>query len=392
MARKFLYLIAGLVVLVAATMVALSIWSEKLSEWAFVPQVPFTAQPAKTANAWDAPAMWIARPGLADDPSRWLPSGVSRPSTPLPVAVFFVHPTSYIEKGAWNGALGDPTARARSAMFVQGMASPFNAAAGVWAPRYRQATVGAFLTDKPEADAALDLAYSDVLAAFDAFVKQAPHDQSIVLAGHSQGAYLLRRLMRDRIAGQPIARRIAAAYVIGWPVSLTHDLPRMGLPACNGADQPGCVASWLSVADPADTTSLMRAYARRRGLDGRAVGSSPFLCTNPLTGLSGGAGAPAALNLGTLVPKLKKAGDSKNTGVVDTATGGEIAAGVVPASCGADHFLHIGPPPNLEMGPYVLPGNNYHLYDVTLFWANLRADFERRVTAWQAAQAAKAAR
>jgi hypothetical protein len=60
--------------------------------------------------------------------------------------------------------------------------------------------------------------------------------------------------------------------------------------------------------------------------------------------------------------------------------------GVVPAACGPDHFLHIGEPPKLDMGPYVLPGNNYHLYDVTLFWANLRADFERRVAAWQTAQ------
>ena len=24
------------------------------------------------------------------------------------------------------------------------------------------------------------------------------------------------------------------------------------------------------------------------------------------------------------------------------------------------------------MGPYVLPGNNYHVYDYPLFWANVR--------------------
>ncbi|EIZ78933.1 hypothetical protein WSK_2476 [Novosphingobium sp. Rr 2-17] len=388
MARKFLYLIAGLIVLILAAMIALSVWSEDLSEWAFVPDVPFAPQPAKAPNAWETPAMWIARPGLANDPSRWLPSGVSRPVAQLPVAVFFVHPTSYIEKGAWNGDLDDPTARTRSALFVQGMASPFNAAAELWAPRYRQAAVGAFLTDKPEADAALDLAYRDVLAAFDAFVKHVPSGQPIVLAGHSQGAFLLRRLMRDRVAGKPIARRIAAAYLIGWPVSLTHDLPRMGLPACARADQSGCVASWLSVADPADTTSLMRAYARRRGLDGQPVGTSPFVCTNPLTGRGGEAGAPATLNLGTLVPQLEKAGEGNDTRA-DQGAGAEMAVGVVPAACGADHFLHIGPPPALDMGPYVLPGNNYHLYDVTLFWANVRADFERRVTAWQAAQAAR---
>ena len=44
----------------------------------------------------------------------------------------------------------------------------------------------------------------------------------------------------------------------------------------------------------------------------------------------------------------------------------------------------IGDPP--DMGAYVLPGNNYHVYDVPLFWENLRADYARRVAAWKAAR------
>ena len=36
-----------------------------------------------------------------------------------------------------------------------------------------------------------------------------------------------------------------------------------------------------------------------------------------------------------------------------------------------------------EMGPYALPGNNYHVYDYALFWANVRADAERRLTAFE---------
>ena len=51
-----------------------------------------------------------------------------------------------------------------------------------------------------------------------------------------------------------------------------------------------------------------------------------------------------------------------------------------------------GQPPTFEqllggepqLGPYVLPGNNYHVYDYPLFWANLRADAERRVAAFLA--------
>ena len=39
----------------------------------------------------------------------------------------------------------------------------------------------------------------------------------------------------------------------------------------------------------------------------------------------------------------------------------------------------IGLPP---LGPYVLPGNNYHVYDYALFWSAIRKDAERRLAAW----------
>jgi hypothetical protein len=35
------------------------------------------------------------------------------------------------------------------------------------------------------------------------------------------------------------------------------------------------------------------------------------------------------------------------------------------------------------MGPYVLPGNNYHVYDYALFWGAVRRDAERRLAAWR---------
>ena len=34
------------------------------------------------------------------------------------------------------------------------------------------------------------------------------------------------------------------------------------------------------------------------------------------------------------------------------------------------------------LGPYVLPGNNYHVYDYALFWSAIRRDSERRLAAW----------
>jgi hypothetical protein len=369
LARKFLYVVAALIVLVLAGAVALTLWSDRLTRLAFVPTAPFTAQKPPATDLYADRALWIARPDLgAKDASRWLPAGQAPAAAPLNAAVFFVHPTSYLERGRWNAPLDDAGSRELAETFVQGMASAFNASPDVWAPRYRQAAFGAFLTNDPRAGEALDAAYRDVLAAFDAFLASTPQDRPIVLAGHSQGALHIKRLLRDRIAGTPLARRIAAAYVIGWPVSLAHDLPAMGLPACARPDQAGCVVGWLSFAEPADTHMLLEAYGDRPGLDGRPVSGSAVLCTNPLTGGAGGA-AGADRNLGTLVPDL------------DRRTG-KLVPGMVPARCGPDGILYIGPPP--QLGPYVGPGNNYHVYDIPLFWANLRADVARRVTAWQA--------
>ena len=55
----------------------------------------------------------------------------------------------------------------------------------------------------------------------------------------------------------------------------------------------------------------------------------------------------------------------------------------VCCGCAADGTLRIGSGPDL--GPLVLPGGNYHVYDYALFWAVLRKDFATRVEAWHRA-------
>ena len=60
----------------------------------------------------------------------------------------------------------------------------------------------------------------------------------------------------------------------------------------------------------------------------------------------------------------------------------ELVKGEAPARCDSKGFLLIGPGPDL--GPYVLPDNNYHMYDYNLFWANIRGDVVRRTRAFSA--------
>jgi hypothetical protein len=366
LARRFLWVVAGLTMLVMAAALVYRLFGAELMRWTMVPTAAFEGGPPPAANAYGDKNLWIARPDLPDSPGLWLPTGAKLDGTPV-ASAFFIHPTSYLQKSHWNAPLADPESQWRAKLFVQSQASAFNGVADIWAPRYRQATFGAFLTTKAEAQKALDFAYRDVAAAFDEFLREVPKDRPIILAGHSQGSLHLLRLLAERIAGRPEAKRIVAAYAIGWPVSIPADLPSLGLPACARREQSGCVVSWQSFAEPADPKLITDVYDRSAGPRGVKRAGSPMLCTNPLTGAAGGE-APASANLGTLVPNA-------------ALTEGELKSPGVPARCDVRGFLLIGEEAP-DLGPYVLPGNNYHVYDYALFWSNLRADAAARVKAF----------
>jgi len=366
-ARKFLYIVAVLIVLALAATFAYRIWGAELLRQAMVPGGRFESQAALPADSYKRPEMWLARPDKPGNPALWTPTGHEAAKAPT-AAVFFIHPTSYLNRAHWNAPLEDKEANERAALFLRGQASAFNGAGAVWAPRYRQATFGAFLTSKEDAQQALDLAYRDVTAAFDQFLTEAG-DRPIILAGHSQGALHLTRLLHDRVAGQPLASRVVAAYVVGWPVSKTADLPKLGLSECATADQTGCILSWQSFAEPADPSLLLDTFDASNGFTGQKRAGTPMICTNPITGTPG-ASAEAAANVGTLIPSAD----------FSSAT---LRKNAVGARCDGRGVLMIGSPPEGIGGQYVLPGNNYHVFDYSLFWANIRADAERRLKAFK---------
>jgi hypothetical protein len=366
LARKFLYVVVVLIVLAFAALATYRFYGVQLMRQFMVPSGEAVALAPPDRAAYARPEMWIARPDKPGNPALWTPPGY-QPAAKPEAAVFFVHPTSFLDTKIWNAPLDNADANNRAALFLRGQASAFNSVGAIWAPRYRQATFGAFLTSKASAQQALDFAYRDVLAAFDQFVTEAG-DRPIILAGHSQGALHLSRLLVDRVAGKQIAKRIVAAYVVGWPVSITADLPAMGLPACTGPDQAGCILSWQSFSEPADPALIVDTFDATTGFTGQPRAGTPMVCTNPLTGTPGSA-APASANLGTLIPEM-------------SFQSAQLVTGRVSARCEGRGVLTIGNDPP-DFGQYVLPGNNYHVFDYSLFWANVRRDAERRLAAFE---------
>jgi hypothetical protein len=98
-----------------------------------------------------------------------------------------------------------------------------------------------------------------------------------------------------------------------------------------------------------------------------------MLCVNPVTGSP----APSTpdQSAGTLVP-------------TDQAlTNANLTPGAVGARCEGGFLLISGRDNELpDLGPYVLPGNNYHVYDYALFWGDLRRDAARRLAAFRTAR------
>ena len=367
-ARRFLGLVFILTLLVVAAAFAIFQFGGNVLLRQATPRGHFQAAQAGTAPDYRLASNWIARPGIAGDPSQWRPpNGALADPIAIDARLFYVHPTTYLERDRWNAPLlpGSDT-EARTRLFVQSQASAFGQISEVWAPRYRQAAFGAFLLDNEDARSALSLAYSDVAAAFDEFLKQVPAGSPIILAGHSQGARHLEKLLREKIAGTPIAKRIVAAYLAGWPISTTADLPALGLPACRSPDQSGCILGWMSFGNPANPELVLNSYEKSAGLAGRKHRREDILCVNPLTGTQNGA-APPRDNPGMLVPSAD-------------LSSGTLVAGGVGAHCDKGLLILDGAIPPL--GPYVMPGNNYHVYDYALFWAAIRNDAQRRLREW----------
>lgn len=362
-ARRFLFVIFILTLIIVAGAFAIYQFGGNVLLKEATPKGHFEPARAGSGPDYTLSSSWVARPGLADDPALWLPDGVTASSGDA--AVFYIHPTTYLRNDRWNAPLdagGD--AAFRTDVFVQSQASAFNSVGQIWAPRYRQAAFGAFLLDSKDAQSALDFAYRDVSAAFEQFLKESGN-RPIVLAGHSQGALHLIRLLREHKA--QLGKRLVAAYAVGWPIDTMSDLPALGIPACGTAADTGCILSWMSFGEPANPSLILDQWKRTKGLTGGDRKTEELLCVDPISGRRNG-GSPPAANPGTLVP----------TSDFKSAT---LLAGQVGAHCDKGLLMVDGTIPAL--GPFVLPGNNYHVYDYALFWGAIRRDAERRVAAWR---------
>src|SRR3954453_23655422 len=253
-----------------------------------------------------AKTTWLCRPGLANDPctpdlttTRISAAGTvlgtdgPRPAARPKVDCFYVYPT-ISDQPTVNANLNvDPVERS-SALY---QAARYSQYCRVFAPMYPQLTVRGLLTASPAAQVAAEkVAYRGVLSAWRDYLAHDNHGRGVIFIGHSQGTFMLVRLIRDQIDRRPALRkRLVSAILLGGNVVVRKGSDRGGdfknVRACRRRSQVGCTIAFSTFDQPVPSGTLFGRIGSATASLSESPKKGPYrvLCTNPAS-LHGGAG------------------------------------------------------------------------------------------------------
>jgi hypothetical protein len=264
-------------------------------------QTPAATQPpAETAppkpNDYSDPKTWLCRPGgkdacaidhtttiVASDGKLTRETWAADPKAPIDC--FYVYPTISTDPTPNSDMNPDPA----ELNVIKQQFARFVSKCQPYAPMYRQVTlVGLRRMLAPGAAVTLDqgLQYDDVKDAWKSYLQHDNKGRGFVLVAHSQGSFILNRLIREEIDGKPIQSQMLSAILLGTTIAVPKGKDVGGsfqhVPLCRSASQIGCVitfASFRSTVPPPANTLFGKVP------DANMVAA----CTNPAA-LAGGSG------------------------------------------------------------------------------------------------------
>lgn len=302
---------------------------------------------------------WAAHPWKWD-PSDSIPAPLKTEQKDTLADVFFVHPTTFTAKkfaDQSNALIDDENINAKtdySSILFQ--ASVFNQHCRVFAPRYRQAHISNFYSkNKTSATAAFETAYEDIRIAFEYYMKHWNNGRPIIIAGHSQGAFLAERLLKEYFEGKELKNQLVAAYVLGWPVPKEYF---SSLTMCEDSLQTGCLISWRTYRD-----GFVPSYLKKNNTSkDKLFKQGNAYVTNPLSWKTSTEIIPKELNEGSVLTKFNK--------IYKHTTNAKIE----------NDLLYVKKPKFPWSFLYFT--KNYHIADINLFYVNIRENVEQRINAF----------
>lgn len=381
--------------------------AEKVGHWVGFakqvrPSIDFNENRLPPPPNYSSRQSWAAHPEI-EDKSSFVPLGIEKAKEKdLKADVFFIHPTTFFGNKSWNASLSHPVANTIvDEVIMPGQASVFNSCCRIFAPRYRQATFYSFLTTRESGLKALEVAYSDVARAFDFFIKNLNDGRPFFIASHSQGTLHAMRLIEDKIDETDLVKRMVAAYTIGFEfprMKFEEDLKNIK-PSQSATDTQCVIAYDTYIEGGRPITMLDRTkipFSHRDGETGKKDGTWEWkkranfatFSTNPISWKSDMELADASQHLGAVSNEYSKSNfkmDSlldKEIAEIETARLSSIYENEVSARCGEDGILYISKPKHRQFRMMLLPGGNYHNYDYSLFYMNLRENVKVRLEAF----------
>ena len=233
-------------------------------------------------------AVWLCRGGEASDDicerdldaTAVFADGTTEPRphdrAPDPVAdCFYVYPTVSQDEAPSSDLVPSEADEINTTL---AQAARLTGACRVFAPVYRQVTIGALFGAYEADESNRVLAYDDVVDAFRHFVANDSGGRPFVLVGHSQGAGILSRMISDEIDGEPGLRdRLVSAILLGTSVAPDqYDT----IPTCATSTDVHCVVSYSSFRDTAPPPP---------GAFFGSVDGAPAVCVNPVDPAGGAA-------------------------------------------------------------------------------------------------------
>ena len=298
---------------------------------------------------------WAALPTRKDAAdSIPLKSGQKDGQADAKADVFFIHPTIYTQQPKtgvfeWNADVNDTELNQRvDNSTILNQATAFNGSCRVYAPRYRQAHYYSFVTqNREDRIKAMDVAYSDIKAAFEYYLQNYQQGRPIVIAAHSQGTAHAKRLLKDFFDGKPLQKKLVFAYltgdITGVPVQ-PDDFQT--IKAAQTPQQSGGFASWHT-------------YARGFFPDKYAANHlESCVSPNPLTW---------SLNEDYAAKTLNKGGVGLKFTFIPQLADAQVHRGL----------LWINKP--YVRGRTLLRNKVWHTADINLFWQSIRENVALRI-------------
>ncbi|MBI3493452.1 MAG: DUF3089 domain-containing protein, partial [Acidobacteria bacterium] len=253
--------------------------------------------PPPAPNDYSDAKAWLCKPGRHDacdvdhtttivsaDGKLTKETWKANPSAPIDC--FYVYPTISTDQTPNSDMNPDPA----ELNVIRQQFARFASQCKPYAPMYRQITLMGLrrMLASGGGAAALDrgLQYDDVKDAWNYYLQHDNSGRGVVLVAHSQGSFILNRLIREEIDGKPVQSRLVSAMLMGTTVAVPKGKDIGGsfqhVPLCKSAAQTGCVITFASfrsnVPPPANTLFGKVPEADMQGA-----------CTNPAA-LGGGSG------------------------------------------------------------------------------------------------------